>query len=215
MPRSKKQKRAPKQKKQIKAKIVELAKEAKKVKDNGRPDSVPNTFELAKIYGLCLLGLSDTEIAIYCTVDITTFQRWCVDWPKLAGVLREGREDADAEIAKSIFRRGNGYSHSEDVIKTVSGTVRTDKNVKIIATSGRATVVAIKTTKNYPPDTQAGMYWLNNRQRDRWKNKIDDDTPVQLPSGPVNINVVTDQETINRLINADRKGNTDDSETKP
>lgn len=47
----------------------------------------------------------------------------------------------------------HGYSHQED---------------KVFCQNGEVTVVP--TTKHYPPNTTAAMFWLQNRKPQEWRN---------------------------------------------
>lgn len=71
-----------------------------------------------------------------------------------------------------MFERAIGYSHPEE---------------KVFCNNGE--VIVHKTTKHYPPDTQAGIFLLTNRQRSRFRDKKDlehtgkDGGPVALTIG--------------------------------
>lgn len=114
---------------------------------------------------LAMLGLTQVEMAQFFQVAERTFKNWLAAKPELRAAVREGGAAADARVAESLFKRALGYSHPEDDIRSVGGEV-----------------VITPTTKHYPPDTMAAMYWLNNRQRGRWnrspdQNGGDDDLP--------------------------------------
>lgn len=155
----------------------------------GRPSSRYG-IDLDKVYSLCLLGLTNQELAVHFKIDDDTFYQYVKDWKEFSDTLVKGRDEADATITRSVFRRANGFSHPEEVIKTVKGRV-----------------VKVKTTKKYPPDTQAAMYWLNNRQRNRWKNKLDDENVNVAPTGPVVVNIITDEDTKARLLKLEQESN--------
>ena len=74
---------------------------------------------------------------------------------KVAGFPRRGKDMADAEMAKSLYHRGMGYSHDEEKIFQYEGEP-----------------VRVQTTKHYPPDTPAASLWLRNRQPELWRDKI-------------------------------------------
>ena len=48
-------------------------------------------------------------------------------------------------------------------------------------------IVITPTIKHYPPDTTAGIFWLKNRQRDKWRDKPEADDPDDLPVTPVKV----------------------------
>jgi hypothetical protein len=45
-------------------------------------------------------------------------------------------------------------------------------------------IVMTPTVKRYPPDTAAAIFWLKNRQRAKWRDKIEHDHGVQ-PDNPI------------------------------
>ena len=38
--------------------------------------------------------------------------------------------------------------------------------------------VTVKYTEHYPPDTTALVFWLKNRQRGRWRDKVEPEADV-------------------------------------
>lgn len=74
------------------------------------------------------------------------------------------------EVEAALLRRALGFQqqeiYSEDMIDRKSG--------EILETAKRKVV-----TKEVPPDVRALLFWLKNRQPERWRDRIDppDDTP--------------------------------------
>lgn len=118
----------------------------------GRPtDYKPEYAEQA--YKLCLLGATDKNMADFFEVSETTVNNWKIDHSKFLESLKAGKENADAVMAHSLYHRGKGYSHPED---------------KIFNNNGIPLIVP--TTKFYPPDTTAAIFWLKNRRPDLWRD---------------------------------------------
>ncbi|PHM63971.1 terminase [Xenorhabdus stockiae] len=105
---------------------------------------------------LCLLGYTDKELADFFEVSESTLNNWKHDHPEFLESLKKGKQVADGEVAAKLFHRATGYEHAEDDIRVVEG--------KIVITP---------TVKHYPPDTTAAIFWLKNRQKDNWRDKID------------------------------------------
>jgi hypothetical protein len=105
-------------------------------------------------YKLCLLGATDKELADFFEVEEQTINNWKEDYPEFFESLKRGKITADAEVAEKLLHRAKGYSHKED---------------KIFLHEGEPVIVP--TIKHYAPDTLAAMYWLNNRNPNRWKQK--------------------------------------------
>jgi len=117
---------------------------------------------------LCMLGLTDKELADFFEVTEPTINRWKKDYKEFNLSLKNGKVVADAKVAESLFKRATGFSHS---------------SVKIFNDNGRPLKVPF--VERFPPDTTAGIFWLKNRRRTGWKDKHDvglenpDGTPIK------------------------------------
>ena len=130
--------------------------------ERGRPTLYkPEYAELA--YNYCLLGATDEKLANFFNVDERTINRWKVDYPDFCQALREGKEIANMEIAKSLFNRAKGYVHTETKAALHEGAF-----------------VTIDLEKHYPPDTGAIKVWLYNRDPENWKDKIEVSSSIKL-----------------------------------
>jgi hypothetical protein len=123
-------------------------------------------------YKLALLGLTEEQTCGVLNITRGTFDRWLKEHQDFAQAVRDGRASADGEVVKALFKRALGYSHPDVDIRVVRGAV-----------------VQTEIIKHYPPDTVACIYWLNNRQRGLWSNKVEarvvdgegNDLPVMDP----------------------------------
>ncbi|MHB1956052.1 MAG: hypothetical protein ACYCOU_20160, partial [Sulfobacillus sp.] len=52
------------------------------------------------------------------------------------------------------------------------------------------------TEKHYPPDTQAAMFWLRNRQPERWKEKTEGDVNV---NNNLSVATLTDEQLDSKI----------------
>lgn len=121
----------------------------------GRPSSYRTEFP-EQAYRLCLLGLTDAELAEYFQVDEATLHRWKAAHPEFRESIARGKLGADADVADKLYRRACGYSHDA---------------VKIFMPAGAAEPVYAPYVERYPPDTQAASLWLRNRQPKRWRDR--------------------------------------------
>ncbi len=102
---------------------------------------------------LCLMGATDGEMADFFHVSEQTINAWKGKHPKFLESLRQGKMEADANVATSLYKRATGSSHPETRITQVQG--------KIVETT---------VTKHYPPDMQAMGLWLKNRRPKSWRD---------------------------------------------
>ena len=122
-------------------------------KGAGRPSSFKPEY-IEQAYKLCLLNATDKQMADIFGVSEVTFNEWKHKHPEFLESLKEGKEIADSRVGESLFQRACGYSHPED---------------KIFNDNGKPLIVP--TIKHYPPDTTACIFWLKNRQPDKWRDR--------------------------------------------
>lgn len=143
---------------------------AKKKNPGGRPVKYKVAYA-KQAFRHCLLGATDKELAELFEVTEKTINLWKHKYPKFLQSVKEGKTDADAKVAESMFKRAIGYEHPED---------------KIFCTNGAVTVQP--TIKHYPPDGPTCMNWLKNRQPGKFRDKTDheitgkDGKPLAAPT---------------------------------
>jgi hypothetical protein len=105
---------------------------------------------------LCKLGATDKELADFFDIAEATLNNWKIEHPKFLESINKGKMRADAEVAEKLFKRATGYSHADVDIKMFEGQI-----------------IATPLTKHYPPDTAAAIFWLKNRQKQKWRDKVE------------------------------------------
>lgn len=113
---------------------------------------------------LCLLGATDKEIADFFSVSEQTLNSWKKKYPKFLESLKKGKGLADANVASRLYNRAIGYSCKATKFATDKGKI-TDQ---------------IEYTEHYPPDTTAAIFWLKNRQPEKWRDRKEVDANVNL-----------------------------------
>jgi len=120
----------------------------------GRPTKYKEEFcEL--VHNYCLLGATNEDLAKFLCVGLSSIDKWIREKPKFSSAVKSGREEADAQVAKSLFKRATGFSCKET--KTASHEGRITDTMDI--------------DKHYPPDVNAQTFWLRNRRPDLWREK--------------------------------------------
>lgn len=122
---------------------------------------------------LCLMGYTDKDLADFFEVAESTINNWKIEHPSFLESLKLGKEVADAEVTASLYQRATGYSHTETKVFNNQGEIVTH-DVKRI----------------YPPDPISIKYWLNNRQPERWREKVETDVVSDIEVGKIQIEVV-------------------------
>ena len=99
-------------------------------------------------------GFTDVEIADLLGIAKSTLNNYKKKYPEFFESLKRGKEVADEKVVRALFNRATGYSHPDVHVSNYQGVVTVTKIIK-----------------HYPPDTGAAIFWLYNRQRDRWTNR--------------------------------------------
>ena len=133
--------------------------------DKGRPTRYKSEYA-EQAYKYCLLGADDKRMAELFGVDERTINRWKIDHPDFCQSMKEGKDIADAEVAKSLYKRATGYK-----IDTV----------KVFQFQGEPVIVPV--VEEIAPDTGAAMAWLKNRQRSKWNDKQE----IELTNGMIKV----------------------------
>jgi hypothetical protein len=127
----------------------------------GRPTKYkPEYAEKAK--ELCSRGATDAELATFFEVATSTVALWKVQYKEFSDALKASKDELDAKVEQSLFRRAMGYEYDEISLKEVDGNL-----------------VEARQRKVFPPDTTAMIFWLKNRQPAKWRDRVD-----QTISGP-------------------------------
>jgi len=127
----------------------------------GRPTKYkPEYAELA--FNYCLLGATDEEMANFFEISVATLYNWKNDYPEFLEAIKNGKEKADAEVAKSLYNRAKGYEQEV---------------VKVFQFQGQPIIVPV--VEKVAPDTGAAMAWLKNRQPSKWRDKQDIDMSIK------------------------------------
>lgn len=133
----------------------------KKTGKGGRPTKYKAAYA-DQARKLCLLGLTDTEMAKFFKVAESTISKWKLVHKEFSEALKEGKEKADADVGQKLYERALGYSHAEE---------------KIFLHEGKP--VHVKTTKHYPPDPTSMIFWLKNRNPDYWRDTLKVDATIK------------------------------------
>lgn len=137
----------------------------------GRPTKYKPEF-VKQAEKLCALGATDVDIADFFEVDPVTVYRWSAAHAEFCKALKVGKEVADERVQRSLYHRAVGYSHDA---------------VKIFMPAGAKEPVYAPYREHVPPDTTAGIFWLKNRRKEDWRDKIEHTGP---DGGAIQVQVV-------------------------
>lgn len=119
----------------------------------GRTSKFKKEF-VEQAYKLALLGATDDELADFFRVRVSTIHNWKKRHNEFLDALKRGKEVADANVSDRLFQRAMGFEHDSEEIKVVNGVVE-----------------RVPVRKIYPPDPTSAIFWLKNRQPEKWRDK--------------------------------------------
>lgn len=115
-------------------------------------------------------GLIDEEIAAKLGIAVCTFYEYQKKYSEFSEAIKRGKKPVDVEVEKSLLKRAKGYEYEETTVE-YKPPQSEDEKAKPIKVK--------KTKKEVIPDVTAQIFWLKNRQPDKWRDKQDIDAIVK------------------------------------
>lgn len=106
---------------------------------------------LQLLAGWARSGLTDEQLAHNMGIATSTLYEWKKRYPEISESLKSNKEIADIAVENALYKRAIGYQYTET-------TKEAGKVVKTVV-------------KEVVPDTTAQIFWLKNRQPERWRDK--------------------------------------------
>ncbi len=120
------------------------------------PGGRPSEYKVSmceQAFNLSLLGYDDAQLAKSFEIDVTTLYRWKEKHTEFRHAITNAKDIADGKIAASLYQKATGYMLKDTTV----------------GPNGRST----ETIRQHPPDTAAMIFWLKNRQRGKWRDKVE------------------------------------------
>lgn len=122
-----------------------------------------------QVFFLCLLGATDMMIAEAFDVSINTIDNWKRSKDEFLRAMKEGKIEADAKMAASLYKAGVGYEYEEQTV-IANRIKRYGADGKVIEEVTEPLVVGVK--KVAQPNVKAAIKWLSARQPGVWGDKV-------------------------------------------
>ena len=126
----------------------------------GRPSKILH-IDREQVKSLYIAGLTDEQVAEFLKIDKATLNRWKNRFPEFRASIKDWKIKADTVIVNSLFHRARGYSHSA---------------IKFFQCGKK--VIKVPYIEHYPPDPTSLIFWLKNRQPEKWRDKHEVDDPA-------------------------------------
>lgn len=98
-------------------------------------------------------GLTDEQIAKNIGINRTTLYDWKKKETNIADALKKGKEVIDFEVENALLKRALGYEYEEEIYENG--------------------ILTKKVKKQVAPDTTAQIFWLKNRKKEQWREKVE------------------------------------------
>lgn len=125
----------------------------------GRPTKFNEKMQ-DRVKALALKGFTDKEMSFVLGIDEATLNNWKKAHSTFFESLKDWKAEADAAVERSLWARANGYTCPETKPQWVQ-----DEN------GGHWEYAEM--VKHYPPDPTSMIFWLKNRQPEKWRDKQD------------------------------------------
>lgn len=122
-----------------------------------RPEEWLEPDKLLLLEGWAREGLFDKQICKNMGVSEATLTNYKRKYPEIREALRKGKEVVDFEVENAMFKRAIGYTIriSEDKLDKDGIVHNCERDLHI------------------PGDVTAQIFWLKNRKRMQWRDKIE------------------------------------------
>ena len=102
-------------------------------------------------------GLTNEQIAKNIGINVKTLYDWKNKESNISNALKKGKEVVDIEVENALLKKALGYTIM----------LRKQKVTK------DGDVVDIEEEVHIPPDTTAQIFWLKNRKKAQWRDKVE------------------------------------------
>lgn len=128
---------------------------------------------------MCERGFTDAEICQCLHIAESTWNRWKQDNTEFWESIKSWKAGADEEVERSLYERACGYSCPETKAQWVESSQITEDGLIKVGHWEYADMA-----KHYPPDPTSMIFWLKNRQPEKWRDKVE-----HAHSGNINLTI--------------------------
>lgn len=137
-------------------------------------------------------GLTDEQIAHNMGISRKTLAEWKKKYGDIGDTLKRGKEIVDIQVENALLKKALGIK--ETVKKAVKvKEVKYDEGKRV---SEKEHIEYVDEEVFVPPDTTAQIFWLKNRQPDKWRDKVENVNTNQ-PDREININIISTKDLKN------------------
>lgn len=117
-------------------------------------------------------GLFDDQIAKNMGVSEGTLYNYKRKYPEIANAFKKGKEVVDIEVENALFKKALGYNVVVQKAFKLKDIIY--ENGKKVSETER--IEYAEEEVHVPADTTAQIFWLKNRKRKDWRDKVEYET---------------------------------------
>jgi transcriptional regulator with XRE-family HTH domain len=147
-------------------------------------------------YVLCKeKGFTETELAKVFGVTKNTIVKWKSNFPDFKNAMICGRDEFDQEfVEKALLKRALGFEYKERIVKQVHVKgVNKFTGIDFKVPAEEITIIE----KFVAPETKAAIYWLSNRNPERWQQAVKVQADITNKTTTTELSVSGDLEHLN------------------
>lgn len=118
-------------------------------------------------------GLIDEEIAKKMNINPTTLYNYKKKYPQIVEALQKGKELVDIEVENALFKKALGYTVTVQKAFKLKDVIYGENGKKI---SEKERIEYAEEEVHIPADTTAQIFWLKNRKKAQWRDKVEVET---------------------------------------
>ncbi len=139
----------------------------------GRPKSKTSRYERfikgreEEIKSYLRNGADLKVVAAKLGIGLTTLRRCMDETPEMKEWMKESKEKADLAVEAALYKRAIGYDYEE-----------THTEVRVNPDGSGQTTFVKKVKKHVSGETTAQIFWLKNRQKEKWSDRVNVDAKI-------------------------------------
>lgn len=118
-------------------------------------------------------GLTDEQIAHNMGIRRETLYDYKNKFPNISNALKKGKEIVDIEVENALHKKALGYNVPVRKAFKVKEVIYNDNGKKIKETEH---LEYADEEIHVPADTTAQIFWLKNRKKNEWRDKVEYET---------------------------------------
>lgn len=129
--------------------------------------------KLKLLEGWARNGLTNDQIAKNIGVNPKTIYDWMNKEPEIKQALKKGKEVVDLEVENALYKKAIGYNVEIQKAFKLKDIVYNENGKKISETER---IEYATEEVHVPADTTAQIFWLKNRKKHDWRDKVEYET---------------------------------------